>query len=153
MAGVNKVILVGNLGADPEIRYMPDGTAVANFSIATSDEWKDKNTGEKKSKTEWHRIAAFRRLGEICGEYLKKGKQVYIEGKLNTTQWEKDGVTRYTTQIIAEKLQMLGSNGSGDYSQSRSGDHGGQQSSQGQSQEPPFTTGGGNEMYDDDIPF
>lgn len=108
MAGINKAILVGNLGKDPEMRYMPDGTTVANFSIATSDEWKDKNTGEKKSKTEWHRIVAFRRLAEICGEYLEKGKQVYIEGKLKTRSWEKDGITRYTTEIEAYQMQMLG---------------------------------------------
>ena len=108
MAGVNKVILIGNLGRDPEMRYFSDGTAVANFSIATSDEWKDKNTGEKKEKTEWHRIVVFRQLAEICGKYLTKGKQVYIEGKLQTRSWEKDGVTRYTTEIVANEMRMLG---------------------------------------------
>lgn len=146
MAGVNKVILVGNLGRDPEIRYMPDGTAVANFSIATSDEWKDKNTGEKKSKTEWHRIVAFRRLGEICGEYLSKGKQVYIEGKLQTRSWEKDGVTRYTTEILADKMQMLGSRGEFNSGQRNAGGGGG---GYGQSApQEPFP-----ESQDDDIPF
>ena len=142
MAGVNKVILVGNLGRDPEIRYMPDGTAVANFSIATSEEWKDKNTGEKKSRTEWHRIVAFRRLGEICGEYLSKGKQVYIEGRLQTRSWEKDGITRYTTEILADKMQMLGSK---DYNSAPRGMDGG--FDQGAPQEP-FP-----ESQDDDIPF
>ncbi len=147
MAGVNKVILVGNLGRDPEIRYMPDGTAVANFSIATSDEWKDKNTGEKKSKTEWHRIVAFRRLGEICGEYLSKGKQVYIEGKLQTRSWEKDGVTRYTTEILADKMQMLGSRGEFNSGQRNTGGGGGGGYGQSAPQEP-FP-----EAKDDDIPF
>lgn len=110
MAGINKVILVGRLGRDPEVRYTPDGTAIANFSIATSEEWKDKSTGEKKEKTEWHRIVAFRRLGEICGEYLSKGRQVYIEGRLQTRDWQdKDGNKRYTTEIVASQMQMLGS--------------------------------------------
>ena len=114
MAGINKVILIGNLGRDPEVRYTPDGTAVANFSIATSDEWTDKATNEKKERTEWHRIVAFGRLGEICGEYLSKGRQVYIEGKLQTRSWEKDGVTRYTTEIVAFTVQFLGSKDSAD---------------------------------------
>jgi single-strand DNA-binding protein len=108
MAGVNKVILVGRLGNDPEVRYTQDGSAVASFSIATSDEWKDKETGDKKERTEWHRIVAWRKLGEICGEYLSKGRQVYVEGKLQTRSWEKDGVTRYTTEIIASDVQFLG---------------------------------------------
>ena len=108
MAGINKVILVGRLGQDPEVRYTPSGVAVANFSIATSDEWRDKDTGEKKERTEWHRIVAWRRLGEICGEYLSKGRQVYIEGKLQTRSWEKDGVTRCTTEIVASDVQFLG---------------------------------------------
>ncbi|SPD74753.1 Single-stranded DNA-binding protein [uncultured Desulfobacterium sp.] len=108
MAGVNKVILVGKLGRDPEVRYTPSGVTVAQFSIATSDEWKDKDTGEKQERTEWHRIVAWRRLGEICGEYLKKGSQVYVEGKLQTRQWEdRDGVKRYTTEIVAQNMQML----------------------------------------------
>jgi single-strand DNA-binding protein len=109
MAGVNKVILVGNLGADPEVRYTTSGSAVANFRIATSEEWRDKNSGEKQSRTEWHRVVAFGRLGEICGEFLHKGKQVYIEGRLQTRSWEdKDGNTRYTTEIVAREMQMLG---------------------------------------------
>lgn len=111
MAGINKVILVGNLGRDPEVSYTPSGTAVAKFSIATSEKWTDKGTGEKKDKTEWHRITAFGKLGEICGEYLSKGKQVYIEGRLQYGSYEKDGVTRYTTDIIASQMQMLGLRG------------------------------------------
>jgi len=112
MAGINKVILVGRLGRDPEVRYTRSGDAVANFSLATSEEWKDKNTGEKQEKTEWHRIVAWRRLGEICGEYLHKGSQVYVEGKLQTRSWEdRDGNTRYTTEIVAQSMQMLDSAG------------------------------------------
>ncbi len=112
MAGVNKVILIGRLGSDPEVRYTPSGVAVANFSIATSEEWKDKNTGEKKEQTEWHKIVAWRRLGEICGEYLHKGRQVYIEGRLQTKSWEdKEGNKRWTTEVLALNMQMLGSPG------------------------------------------
>jgi single-strand DNA-binding protein len=108
MASVNKVILVGSLGRDPEIRYMTNGEAVANFSMATSENWKDKS-GAKQEKTEWHNIVMYRKLAEIAGEYLKKGSPVYIEGKLQTRKWEKDGVTRYSTEIIGESMQMLGS--------------------------------------------
>ena len=109
MAGINKVILIGNLGNDPEVRYTPNGDAVANFSIATSEEWKDKNTGEKRERTEWHRIVAWRRLGEICGEYLSKGRQVYVEGRIQTNAWEdKEGNKRYTTEILASTVQFLG---------------------------------------------
>ena len=112
MAGINKVLLIGRLGKDPEMRYTPDGTAIANFSIATSEEWKDKKTGEKQERTEWHRIVAFRRLGEICGEYLSKGSQVYIEGRIQTREWQdKDGTKRYTTEIVASQMQMLGNKG------------------------------------------
>lgn len=110
MSGVNKVILVGNLGRDPEVRYSPDGGAIANITVATSETWKDKNTGEQKEKTEWHRIVAFRRLAEIIGEYLKKGSKVYIEGKLQTRKWQhKDGNDRYTTEVVANEMQMLDS--------------------------------------------
>jgi len=110
MAGVNKVILLGNLGRDPEVRYTPSGAAVANFTIATSEEWKDKDSGEKQERTEWHRVVAWRRLGEICGEYLHKGSQVYIEGRLQTKSWEdREGNKRYTTEIVAQTMQMLGS--------------------------------------------
>lgn len=108
MASVNKVILVGNLGRDPEVRYMPNGEAVCNFSIATTENWKDKS-GVKQEKTEWHNIVMYRRLAEIAGEYLKKGRPVYVEGRLQTRKWEKDGVTRYSTEIIGDQMQMLGS--------------------------------------------
>jgi single-strand DNA-binding protein len=112
--GVNKVILVGNLGKDPEIRYMPNGNAVANLTLATSESWKDKQTGDQQEKTEWHRIVMFRRLAEIAGEYLKKGSQVYIEGKLQTRKWQDNsGNDRYTTEIVANEMQMLGGRGGG----------------------------------------
>ncbi|WP_303649974.1 single-stranded DNA-binding protein [Desulfobotulus pelophilus] len=113
MRGVNKVILIGNLGADPEIRYFQDGTAVCNFNMATSENWTDRQTGEKKEKTEWHRVVTFRRLAEICGQYLRKGSKVYIEGKLQTRSYEKDGQTRYITEVVAAELQMLDSARSG----------------------------------------
>ena len=110
---VNKVILIGNLGADPEIRYTPSGTAVANFTLATTEQW-TKN-GKKEEKTEWHKIVAWGRLGEICGEYLHKGKQVYIEGRIQTRSWEdKEGIKRYTTEINAQTMQMLGSKSDGE---------------------------------------
>ena len=108
MASVNKVIIVGNLGADPETRYMPSGDAVTNIRVATTDRYKDKASGEMKETAEWHRIAFFGRLAEIAGEYLKKGSQVYIEGRLKTRQWEKDGQKQYSTEIVADQLQMLG---------------------------------------------
>ena len=110
MASVNKVILVGNLGRDPETRYMPDGAAITNASVATSFQWNDKASGEKKEETEWHRVVFRQKLAEIAGEYLKKGSQVYIEGRLRTRKWQdKDGQEKYTTEIIAERMQMLGS--------------------------------------------
>ena len=110
MASVNKVIIVGNLGADPETRYLPSGEAVANIRVATTDRWKDKASGEMKEATEWHRIAFFGRLAEIAGEYLKKGSQVYVEGRLRTRKWQdKEGQDRYSTEIMAERMQMLGS--------------------------------------------
>ena len=108
MAGINKVILVGRLGNDPELRYTADGTAVTNFRIATSDEWTDKVTNEKKERTEWHRIVTWRKLAELCSEYLTKGRQVYVEGKLQTRSWDKDGITRYSTEIVASDVQFLG---------------------------------------------
>ena len=151
MASVNKVIVVGNLGKDPETRFMPDGKAVCNFSVATTDTWKDKASGEKKEATEWHRISAFGRLAEICGEYLKKGSQVYIEGKLRTRKWQdKEGQDRYTTEIIADAMQMLGS---------RSGMGGGEPraemrepSAAGESR-PAKKPAGQFQDMDDDIPF
>ena len=113
--GLNKAILIGRLGRDPEIRYTQDGRAVANFTIATNEEWKDRNTGEKKERTEWHRIVAFGKLGEICGEYLSKGKLVYVEGRLQTRSYEQEGVTKYTTEIVANDMQMLEAKGGGQY--------------------------------------
>ncbi|MCU0870550.1 MAG: single-stranded DNA-binding protein [Burkholderiales bacterium] len=114
MASVNKVILVGNLGRDPEVRYTPDNNAIANFSIATTDSWKDKATGEKQERTEWHRIVFYGRTAEVVGEYLKKGSQVYVEGRLQTRKWtDKEGQERYTTEIVGDRMQMLGSRGSG----------------------------------------
>ena len=108
--GVNKVILIGNLGADPETRAMPSGSTVANLRIATSESWRDKQTGEQQERTEWHRVAFFGRLAEVAGEYLRKGSQVYVEGSLRTRKWQdKDGQDRYTTEIVAENMQMLGS--------------------------------------------
>ena len=109
MASVNKVIIVGNLGRDPETRYMPNGEAVTNIAVATTESWKDKNTGEKKELTEWHRITFYRKLAEIAGQYLKKGSRIYVEGRLQTRKWQyKEGVERYTTEIIADTMQMLG---------------------------------------------
>ncbi|MGP1715550.1 MAG: single-stranded DNA-binding protein [Methylophilus sp.] len=125
MASVNKVILVGNVGKDPDVRFMPNGEAVANFSIATTENWKDKS-GVKQEKTEWHNIVIYRKLAEIAGEYLRKGRPVYIEGRLQTRKWEKDGVTRYTTEIIADQMQMLG-DGNGGGQQSGDDYDGGQQ--------------------------
>jgi len=111
---INKAILIGNLGRDPEVKYTQSGTAIANFSIATSERWKDKNTGEQKERTEWHRIDAWGRLGEICGEYLSKGSRVYIEGRIQTDEWQdKDGNKRYTTKIVANEMKMLDRKDSG----------------------------------------
>lgn len=110
--GINKVILVGNLGTDPEVRYMPNGNAVTNISIATSESWKDKQTGQRQERTEWHRVVLFNRLGEIAGEYLRKGSKVYLEGSLRTRKWQdQQGQDRYTTEIVANDLQMLDSRG------------------------------------------
>jgi len=107
--GINKVILVGNLGQDPEVKYMPNGNAVCNITVATSESWKDKNSGEMQERTEWHRVVFFRRLAEIAGEYLKKGSQVYLEGRLQTRKWQdQQGQDRYTTEIVADNMQMLG---------------------------------------------
>lgn len=130
--GINKVILIGNLGADPEIRYTQSSTAIANLSIATSESWKDKQTGEQREQTEWHRVVCYRRLAEIAGEYLKKGSKVYIEGKLQTRKWQgQDGQDRYTTEIVCNEMQMLDSRGGG------GGYGGGQQQSAPQGQAAP----------------
>ena len=149
--GVNKVILIGNLGADPEVKYMPSGDAVASLRIATSEAWKDKSTGENVERTEWHRVVCFRRLGEIAGEYLKKGSKVYIEGKLQTRKWQdQSGNDRYTTEIIANEMQMLDSRGGG----GASAGGGFNQSSGASSQQPPAAEpAGGMGDFDDDIPF
>lgn len=113
MSGINKVILIGNLGRDPETRYAQSGSAVTNFSVATSEGWRDKTSGEQQERTEWHNIVCFARLGEIAGEYLRKGSKVYIEGSLRTTSWEQDGQKRYRTEVMARELQMLDSRGGG----------------------------------------
>lgn len=148
--GVNKVILIGNLGRDPEIRYMPNGQAVANITIATSESWKDKNTGEQQEKTEWHRVVFFRRLAEIAGEYLKKGSKVYIEGKLQTRKWQDNqGQDRYTTEILANELQMLDSRGgSNNYANDMPQDSGYNEPASSPRAEP---VAAGD--FDDDIPF
>ncbi|MDP2129175.1 MAG: single-stranded DNA-binding protein [Pseudohongiella sp.] len=111
--GVNKVILVGNVGKDPEVRYLPSGGAVANLALATSESWKDKNTGQPQEKTEWHRVVFFNRLAEIVKEYVSKGSKLYIEGSLRTRSWEQDGVTKYATEIVANEMQMIDSRGLG----------------------------------------
>jgi len=162
MASLNKVILIGNLGRDPETRYLPNGDAVTNISVATTDTWKDKN-GEKQEKTEWHRVSLYRRLAEVAGEYLKKGSQVYIEGRIEYREYEKDGQKRYTTDIVASEMKMLGSRqGAGEPSDRDAGST---------SERPPRAssgaTGGGAggsggsaapakkkvDDFDDDIPF
>jgi len=149
--GVNKVILVGNLGKDPEVRYMPNGNAVANITLATSESWKDKQTGEQQEKTEWHRVVMFRRLGEIAGEYLKKGSQVYIEGKLQTRKWQDNtGNDRYTTEIVADEMQMLGSRGGGSAGFS-TGAAPSQSASAPAAASAPASAPAGD--FDDDIPF
>ena len=142
MASLNKVILIATLGKDPEIRHMPNGDAVANFSVATNERWKDKQ-GQQQERTEWHNIVIYRRLAEIAGQYLKKGSQVYLEGKLQTRKWEKDGVDRYTTEIIVDQMQMLG--GKGERSQAAPSPAPGQrQPQQGSAKADEF---------EDDIPF
>ncbi|WP_405223684.1 single-stranded DNA-binding protein [Lentisalinibacter sediminis] len=144
--GINKVILVGNLGQDPDTRYMPSGSAVTNLRIATSEQWKDKQTGEQKERTEWHNVAMFGRLAEIAAEYLRKGSQVYIEGKLRTRKWQdKQGNDRWTTEVIADEMQMMGGRGGGGaapMSSQDSGPSGGN-----------YPDSGGGEEFDDDIPF
>jgi len=143
--GVNKVIIVGNLGNDPETRYMPSGSAVTNLSVATNESWKDKQTGEQKDRTEWHRVAMFGRLAEIAAEYLRKGSQVYIEGKLRTRKWQdQSGNDRYSTEIIADEMQMLGS---------RSGAGAPAVGDPGPAPGPSPQGGGSSGDFDDDIPF
>jgi len=178
MASVNKVILVGNLGADPEIRYLPSGDAIANIRLATTDRYKDKASGELKEATEWHRVAFFGRLAEIVGEYLKKGSSVYIEGRLRTRKWQgQDGQERYSTEIVADQMQMLGGRGGasgggmggGDdsgYSREPAEQRGGGRATGGGARsgggsgggasrpsQPSQPAGGGIDDMDDDIPF
>ena len=160
MASVNKVILVGNLGRDPETRYSPDGAAITNVSLATTSQWKDKNTGEKREETEWHRVAFFGRLAEIANEYLKKGSQVYIEGRLRTRKWQdKDGQDRYTTEIVADVMQMLGSRqGAGappddEPREARAPRAAGKPATAKAAKEPAGGAGGSVADMDDDIPF
>ena len=148
--GVNKVILVGNLGQDPEVKYMPSGQAVCNISIATTDSWNDKSSGEKQERTEWHRVVFFRRLAEIAGEYLRKGSQVYIEGRLQTRKWQdQSGADRYTTEIVANEMQMLGGRGGAGMMDSAPSDRG----SYGSSESAPAPAAPMGEDFDDDIPF
>jgi len=155
--GVNKVILVGNLGKDPEIKYTASGAAIANVTIATAESWNDKQTGEKVEKTEWHRVVAFQRLAEIMGEYLKKGSQVYIEGKLQTRKWQdQNGQDRWTTEVVANDMQMLGSRAGGDAGgQPQGGGGGGGFRKNPAPQQAPAAAKPAfdNDFADDDIPF
>jgi single-strand DNA-binding protein len=155
MASVNKVILVGNLGKDPEMRYMPNGDAVANITLATTDTWKDKQTGEKKEATEWHRVVFFRKLAEIVGQYLKKGSQVYIEGALKTRKWQdKEGQDRYTTEIVADDMKMLGSRQGMGSSDAPSRDPAPDSRSAPQAAAKPATAAPSSfNDFEDDIPF
>ena len=150
--GVNKVILVGNCGKDPETRYMPSGGAVTNIAVATTEGWKDKQSGEKQERTEWHNVVFFNRLAEIAGEYLRKGSQVYIEGSLRTRKWQdKNGNDRYTTEIVASDMQMLGGRAQGMGGSGQSFDRG--ESPGAQNQGSASSYGGMDEAFDDDIPF
>ena len=164
--GVNKVIIIGNLGADPETRAMPSGTTVANLRVATSESWRDKQTGEQQERTEWHRVALFGRLAEVAGEYLRKGSQVYIEGSLRTRKWQdKEGKDRYSTEIVGNDLQMLGARGGGGGGSGGGMAPGGSGAGAGGREHAGEDTGGGGgtarsgggggsgEEFDDDIPF
>ena len=152
MASVNKVILIGNLGADPETRYMPNGDAVCNIRVATTESWKDKQSGDKKEITEWHRVVFYRKLAEIAGQYLKKGSQVYLEGRIRTRKWtDKEGQERYTTEIEANEMQMLGGKREGEQSAPRSESA----PAQNQQRSAPAQNGGGGSFddFEDSIPF
>ena len=159
MASVNKVILIGNLGRDPEVRYAPSGSAICNVTLATSRQWKDKNSGDKQEETEWHRVVFYDRLAEIAGEYLKKGRPVYVEGRLKTRKWtDKDGVEKYTTEIVADQMQLLGSRegmgggdegGGGGYSRERPA----ARPASAPASKPAAKQGTGFDDMDDDIPF
>jgi single-strand DNA-binding protein len=164
MASVNKVILVGNLGADPEVRYLPSGEAVVNLRLATTDTWKDKE-GNKQEATEWHRVSFFGRQAEVCGQYLKKGSQIYVEGSIRTKKYtDKDGAEKYATEIRGDRMQMLGgrqgmggdsggSGGSGGSSSYGNRDSGGRAAPAARAQEPAAPAGNFNDGFDDDIPF
>lgn len=144
--GVNKVILVGNLGADPETRYMPSGGAVTNIRLATADSWKDKSSGEKQERTEWHRVVFFNRLAEIAAEYLRKGSQVYVEGRIQTRKWQgQDGQDRYTTEIVASEMQMLGGRGGSGFDSAPA--------SRSEPAEANSAPAPAVDDFDDDIPF
>ena len=157
MASINKVIIIGNLGRDPEVRYTPSGAAVCNVSVATTRNWKNRDSGEKQEETEWHRVVFYDRLAEIAGEYLKKGSQVYVEGRLQTRKWQdKDGNDKYSTEIVANQMQMLGSRpgmGGG----ARSAEGGGPSAEEGSSarpaSKPAAKSGGKFDDFEDDIPF
>ncbi len=154
---LNKVMLIGNLGADPDVRYMPSGSAVTNFRMATSEKFKNKDTGEREERTEWHNIATFGRLAEVCGEYLAKGSKVYVEGKLRTRKWQdREKRDRYSTEVIADRMQMLDSKGSGRGSgkipdSSRTPDA--KQDTSRRAAEPETAKNGPQEDFEDDIPF
>lgn len=164
MASINKVILIGNLGRDPEVRYTPNGAAICNVTIATSRNWKDKNTGEKMEETEWHRVVFFDRLAEIAGEYLKKGRSVYVEGRLKTRKWtDKDGVEKYTTEVMADNMQLLGGRegggggggdeaGGGGYSRERA-ERSAPAARPAPASKPAAKSSTGFDDMDDDIPF
>jgi single-strand DNA-binding protein len=164
MASVNKVILIGNLGKDPEVRYAPSGSAIANITLATSRSWKDKTSGERQEETEWHRVVFFDRMAEVAGEYLKKGKSVYIEGRLKTRKWtDKEGVEKYTTEVMADKMEMLGSREGGGMGDEGGG--GGSSAAPARREAParsaapapapraPAKSSTGFDDMDDDIPF
>lgn len=153
--GINKVIIVGNLGNDPEIRQLPSGGVVASISVATSENWKDKQTGEQQERTEWHRIALFNRLGEITRDYLKKGSKVYIEGSLRTRKWQdKNGQDRYTTEIVANEMQMLdGKGNTGNFGGSSENESARFSSANSNNEMSPYASSQVHETFDDDIPF
>ncbi len=154
--GINKVILIGRLGQDPEVKYTPSGAAIANCSVATSEQWKDKNTGQPQERTEWHRVVFFNRLGEIAGEYLRKGSMVYIEGSLRTRKWQdKDGVDRYTTEIVVSEMQMLDGKSENGVPQAMAGQYApsGDNRKPQQPQQPQYQPPTGFDSFDDYIPF
>ena len=150
---LNKVQIIGRVGKDPEVRYATNGDAIANFTVATSERYKDKQTGEAVEKTEWHNVSAFRRLGEIVGEYVRKGSLIYIEGKIQTRKYDKDGVTHYATGIVASEMKMLGSKDGGQQQQGQPRQQQQGQPRQQQKPAPSQSSGGGFDDMDDDIPF